>query len=188
MSKESRAVAIAGLTLFLFALMGFLKDEVIIFPFPLNEIVFAVVATSFTFWHYKKGILPYFFLLTGIIGVIGTPFFWELFLSAPSLEHFFLDYTVVDWSRLISKIFLLAAGIHFIAAYRVWYTKTIFAFGLGVYLSGFVLMDLTYMISGLFVIVLITSIRPVRQPFQWLWVLLFLLEGTKWITFHWHLG
>lgn len=186
MNREARTIAIAGLTLFLFALMGYLKDGAIIFPFPLNEFIFCIVAIGFTFWHYKKGALPYLFLGSAITAVLGTVFFWELVLSAWELENF-LGYTVVDWSRLASKVFLVAAAFYFIGSFRHWYTKTIFAFGLGIYLWGFVFPDLKYMFTGLLIMVITTSIKPVRQPFHLFWVLLLLLEGSKWLTFLLHL-
>lgn len=186
MNRESRSIAIAGLALFLFALMGYMKDGVVIFPFPLNEFIFCITAAVFTFWNYKQGALPYLFLGAAITGVLGTVFFWEIVLSGPELEKF-VGYTVVDWCRLSSKVFLVAAAFYFITSFRHWYTKTIFSFGLGIYLWGFVFTDLKYMFSGLLIMVIMTSIKPVRQPFHLLWVLLLLLEGSKWMTILLHL-
>ena len=181
MTRESRLIALSGLTIFLFALMGFLKDGSIIFPFPLNDFIFLIVSFQYMIWHYKRKGLPYLFVLSGIAGVIGTKFLWETFLSVQELEIFY-GYSVVDWARLLSKVFLFATGIYFIRAHREWYFKGLFAIGMIIYGYGFVVTDHNYQVIGLLSILLSNSIKPVHKPFHWLWTLLLILEGSKWLS------
>lgn len=181
MTKESRAVAIAALTLFMFALYGFLKDGSVIFPFPLNEFIFLVVSFQFLIWHYKRGWLPVLFVISGIAGVLGTQFLWEIIYPARELE-IFMGYSIVDWARLISKVFLFATALHFVKAHKQWYYKAFFVIGVLIQGYGVVMNDLNFLVIGLLIVLLSNSIKPVLQPFQWIWTLAFILEGSKWLT------
>lgn len=182
MSKESRTVALSGLTLLIFALIGFLKDGSIIFPFPLNEIIFLIVVVQFVYWHYKKGALPYYFLLSAITGVIGTQFFWEIFMPHQQLEVF-MGYSLVHWCRLLSKVFLLIAGIYFINSLKEWYFKVGFTAGLILISFGVISNDHKFLVIGLLAIFIINSLKAVHKPFHLIWTLLLILEGSKWLSF-----
>lgn len=181
MSKESRLIALSGLTLFLFALMGFLKDGSVIVPFPLNSFIFLIVSFQYMIWHYKKKALPYLFFLSGIAGVLGTEFLWETILSAQKLEIFY-GYSIIDWSRLLCKVFLFLTGFYFIRAHREWFYKGLFTIGLVIQGYGIVVNDLKYQVIGLLCIVIANSLKPVHRPFHLLWALLFILEGSKWLS------
>lgn len=182
MNKEAKAVALAGLTLLIYALTGLLRDGALIFPFPLNEFVYLVVAFRFLFWHHKKGALPWLFAISSLAAVFGTVFLWEILLSTEQLQYFF-GYTVVDWARLTSEVFLIAAGFYFVGAYKKWYFKALFVLGLATYSYGFIVNDLDFRCLGLIALLISVIIKPVRQPFHLLWILLFLLEGSEWLTF-----
>ena len=182
MSKESRTVALSGLTLLIFALIGFLKDGSVIFPFPLNEFIYLAVVAQFVYWHYKRGALPYFFLFSSITAVVGTEFFWEIFLPHHELEVF-MGYSLVHWCRLLSKVFLVIAGIFFVRSLKEWYYKTGFIAGLGILCYGVIFNDLRFLVVGLIVIFIVNSLKAVEKPFHLIWTLLLILEGSKWLSF-----
>lgn len=182
MNKEGKAVALAGLTLLIYALSVFFRSGALIFPFPLNEFVFMVVAFRFLFWHPRKGALPYLFAFSSVAGVLGTYFLWETILSFEQMQIFF-GYTVIDWARFISEVFLVVAAAYFIGAYKKWYLKGLFVLGLGVYIYGFIFNNLDFRCLGLLAMVVPSIWQPIKQPFHLLWVLLFMLEASEWLTF-----
>lgn len=183
MTREERAVAIAGLTFFMFALSIYTSDGSFVFPFPLNEFAVFVVAFLFMVWNSRKGSLPYLFFFSALAGVLGSPVFWETVLSVTEFEHF-LDYTIIDWSRLSAALFLVVAMFVFLSAYKKWYLKGLIAIAIGLYTYGFVFDLLNYMLVAFLLLTVIGVIRPIRKPFQLMWVLYFVLLSMKWLTVH----
>jgi hypothetical protein len=183
MTREERAVAIAGLTFFMFAFSIFKRDGSFVFPFPLNEFAVFVVSFLFLVWHPRGGALPYLFFFSSLAGVFGSLIFWETVLSVTEFERF-LNYTVVDWSRLTSAFLLVLAMFSFISAYRKWYFKVVVSIALGLYAWGFVFDLLNYILPAFFLLTVLGIIRPIRTPFQLMWVLYFVLFGMKWLTVH----
>lgn len=184
MNREERAVAIAGLTFFLFGLSIFMSDGSFVAPWPLNEFSVLVVSFLFLIWHPRSGALPYLFFTSALAGVLGSYVFWETVLSVQEFEHFFLEYTVVDWARFTSAIFLVVPMIVFLSSYRKWYLKGLVAIATGLYAWGFVFDLLNYMLGAFLLLTVIGVIRPVRKPFQLIWVLYFVLFAMKWVTVH----
>lgn len=183
MTREERAVAIAGLTFFMFALSIFTRDGSFVFPFPLNEFAVFVVAFLFMVWHPRAGSLPYLFFFSSLAGVLGSAVFWETVLSVTEFERF-LSFTVVDWARLTAALFLVVAMFVFLSAYKKWYLKGFVAIAIGLYAYGFVFDLLNYMLAAFFLFTVVGVIRPIRKPFQLIWVLYFVLLGMKWLTVH----
>ena len=182
MTRESRTIALAGLTLFVFALIGFLKDGSLIFPFPINPFIYFFVSSQFLIWHYKKGGLPALFVLSALLGLLGTKFFWEIFLSHQEMEVFY-GYTYVDWFLILSQFLLIIAGISFIRRHSHAFYRIIFASGLIIQSYGVVTDDRQIHLIGLLVLLLINSLKPVLQPFQWIWTLLFVLKLSEWLSY-----
>ena len=181
MTREGRTVAIAGLTFFMFALFIFMEHGTFVFPFPLNEFVVFIVSFLFTIWHPRKGILPYLLLASALIGILGTQFLWEIFFSIPELESFF-SYPVVDWVRLSSSLFLIAAILIFTKTYRPWFLKTIGFFCAGLYVWGIAFNQLEVQCLAFLGLSLLGGIYPIRKPFHLIWLLYFLLLAMKWMT------
>jgi len=184
MNREERAVALAGLTFFMFGLLIFLKDGSFVSPFPLNE--FAVLAVSFLFmiWHPKKGALPYLFFVSAISGVLGSLVFWETVMSAPDLYKFYQNYTVIDLARFAQGVFLIACMFLFFAAYREWYFKLLVLIAIAVYLWGFIPFKIDFMLLAFILLMVLGILKPIKKPFHLMWVLHFLLFGMTWVTIH----
>lgn len=181
MIKEAKTVAIASMILLLFALMTLFSQGGLVFPFPLNETIFFVVATRFLLWHPKKKAVPYLFFVSSIFAVLGAEFFWEIFMSAERLYEFY-QYPVTDWSRLLSLVFLVWASIYFLRSAKIWYAVTLLTLGVATYVFGMVINTIHLQIIGLGIIVGSNILRPVLPPFHLIWVLLFVLKGTEWFT------
>ena len=184
MTREERAVAIAGLTFFLFGLSIFMSDGSFVAPWPLNEFSVLVVSFLFMVWHLRAGALPYLFFASSLAGVLGSYVFWETVLSVHQFETFFLEYTVVDWARVVSAIFLVVGMLVFLGGYRQWYLKGLVVISAGLYGYGFVLDNLDYMLGAFFLLTVISTIRPILKPFQLMWALYFVLFAMKWVTVH----
>ncbi len=88
MTREERAVAIAGLTFFLFGLSIFMSDGSFVAPWPLNEFVVLTVSFNFVIWHFRSGVLPYLFFASALAGVLGSYVFWETVLSVQEFDRF----------------------------------------------------------------------------------------------------
>jgi len=181
MSKEERAVTLAVLTFFMFALSIFLTDGSFIFPFPLNEFAILLVSFLFVLWHPKKGVLPYLFLISAIAGMLSSRFFWEIFFSFQKLETF-LNYTVIDWAKLTSGAFLLAAMLLFVLKYREWYFKVLAIVFSGLFVYAFIFHRIDLYCIAFLGFVILGVLRSVHKPFHLLWVLYFVLFGLEWLT------
>lgn len=181
MNREERAVAITGLTFFMFGLSIYMSDGSFVVPFPLNEFALLLVSFLFLIWHPKKGALPYLFFVSTVTGVLGSVVFWETVMSAEDLITF-LDRTVVDWARITQGFFLVVAMIVFLASYREWYFKMIVAVAIGLYCYGFYINSLHHSLIAFTIMMVIGILKSVRKPFHLMWVLYFLLNGMAWVT------
>ncbi|MDB3906216.1 hypothetical protein N9355_01970 [Crocinitomicaceae bacterium] len=182
MNREERAVALAGLTFFMFGLSIFLDKGSFVVPFPLNEFALLIVSFLFLIWHPKKGALPYLYFGSTLAGVLGSLVFWETVMSMENLSNFYRNYTVIDLAKLTQAIFLVATMFVFFATYREWYFKAIVLTAIGIYSYGFVAYHPNFMLLA-FIFLMVTNIlKPVRKPFHLMWVLYFLLFGMQWVS------
>lgn len=181
MTREGRAITLAGLTFFMFALSILLTNGGFVFPYPLNEFVLLIVSSLFLLWHPRKGALPYLFFFSALAGVMASKFLWEIVFSLEQLEEFY-SYTVVDWALLTSGVFLLAAMLVFLTSYREWYLKALVALCTGVYVWAFITNELKLYCLAFLGFVIVGTLKPVRKPFHLIWILYFVLYAMKWIT------
>jgi hypothetical protein len=182
MNREERAVALAGLTFFMFGLTILFKDGSFVVPFPLNEFALLIVSFLFLIWHPRKGALPYLFFGSALAGVLGSMVFWETVLSIKNLITFYENYTVIDLARIAQALFLIVAMFVYFATYREWYFKVFVLVAIGIYGYGFVIDYPNYMLIAFIVLMVMNILKPVRKPFQLMWVLHFLLLGMQWVT------
>jgi len=188
MSKESRLVFLAGLTLCLYAGINFMSNGGIVFPFPLNSFIFLIVTAQFTFWHHKKGFPIYVFLLTAMFGVLANPVLWEIVFSLESLKDF-ARYPWLHWFYFLNALGLIISAVYLINKQKRHFTSLLTAagiilFGYGVYSRGEFHVDIGHFdFAGLALIAVSVLIRPTYKPLHFLWILLFVLQLTEWLTF-----
>ena len=53
MTKEVRLLFLTSLTLLIYALSIFFDENILLFPFPLNQLIILIVAAQYTFWNFK---------------------------------------------------------------------------------------------------------------------------------------
>lgn len=184
MNREERAVALSGLTFFMFGASILLTKGAFIVPFPLNE--FALLAVSFLFliWNPRKGPLPYLFFISAVSGVLGSIVFWETVMSAPDLLKFYQEYTVIDLARFAQGVFLIVCMFLFFAAYREWYFKMLVLLAIAIYIWGFIPYSIDFMLLAFLLLMLLGILKPIKKPFHLMWVLHFLLFGMTWATIY----
>jgi small-conductance mechanosensitive channel len=188
MTRESRLLYLTGLTLFLFAGWGYLSNGSFIFPFPLNPFIFLIVVFQFTWWHYKRGLPIFLFLFTALTGVLSQPFFWEVVLSLDSLQNF-AKIPVMVWFEFFSAVGLVASAIYLLNRQKSHFTSLITTAGILLYAFGFLynytassVINVSFELAGFGLIALSVLIRPTYQPFHLLWILLFILEISEWLS------
>lgn len=188
MTKESRLLFLTGLTLFLFAGIGYFTNGSLIFPFPLNPFIFFIVVFQFTWWHYKRGLPIFLFLFTALTGVLSQPFFWEVVISLDSLQEF-SKIPVMVWLQFFNAVGLVASAIYLLNRQKSHFTSLITTAGILLYAFGFLydytassVINVTFELVGFGLIALSVLIRPTYQPFHLLWILLFILEISEWLS------
>jgi hypothetical protein len=188
MTRESRLLFLTGLTLFLFALIGYFTNGSLIFPFPLNPFIFFIVVFQFTWWHYKRGFPIFLFLFTALTGVLSQPFFWEIVLSLDSLQSF-TKIPVMVWFQFFNAAGLVASAVYLLNRQKSHFTSIITTAGILLYTFGFLydytassVIDISFELAGFGLIALSVLIRPTYQPFHLLWILLFILEISEWLS------
>lgn len=183
MSRESRLIAIFGLTVCLIGGLGLLKDGGFVFPFPINSFFFLLAAAQYTIWNYKKGLPVFLFLFAAIFGVLANPVFWEVVFPAERLDYFVHNEPWIIWFEFLSGLGILSSGIYLIWKQKKHFTALITVAGLTFYGIGFQSLLGVYTLIGFGLIMLSVLIRPTYRPIHLLWVLLFMLELSEWLTF-----
>ena len=183
MTQEAKTLFYGILTLVMYAASIFFTQGAFIFPFPLNEFVFLVIALSFLVlnWHKHKwvGMLP---VVAGICGVLSTQIFWTFIYDQLEMIEFMKGLTT-DYFLLAFYVLILIAGIATLIKQR-----TTLALVLGcIFLCAFVLGVLynhpLFLLLAYASMIVSTQIRHVYAPFHLLWILLFALKLTEWLTF-----
>ena len=184
MSREQKVVFLGVLTTLVYAASIWVERGVFLYPFPLNEFIFAVVTFQVIRFNYSKNrnsallsaICAAFFL-------ISSPYFWTFFLSTAALSQFVegilyqylkLGYYVILLLWMIYTVFQIKGGSK--------YAYLIFIIPL------FVLHPLLSMpffeTLGISVIALISTIKRIHKPYHLLWILLAYLTAMKYLLFY----
>lgn len=183
MTKEEKTITQAILTIFLYASWSFFSVGKGIFPFPLNQIIFLIVAIYFAALHFKKS--PYtvtLILITGIFSLLSSLFYWEIALDIEQL-------TYISENQIPSKF-----GLAYQLFTTIWIAFTFFQNKSNkIKFLGIIpiLLQLTslyfelpvYGIAALLFLFIYSIFHVKQNPLLYLWILLFILECTK----LWHL-
>lgn len=112
MRTEERTVTLAILIPLIFGLLIYLETGAFIIPFPLNEVIFAVVAFYFSAKHRKHFMLQSIFASAfAFFNVLTAEYFWSLFLNGEQLYSLF-EAGTIDLIRLLANVLLIIwAGI-----------------------------------------------------------------------------
>ena len=184
MTREVRSVFLAILTLLVYTGMLLIDYEVILFPFPLNETVFLIVATQFAFWNFKSNKLQYSLILaTSLLGFISAPFVWS-FISDLAILQLVSDSALLDVLKLANLIvFITWLSVFIIKSkvkYKFYYYFTILGFLLiSVYAANGVLETIAFSVIAFYA----TYYKP-HPPIYLLWILYAFLQLMKTVTLY----
>lgn len=183
MTRESRVIILTILTLLAFAAIIFVESGSFIPPIPLFEMAFLVVVLQFAWWNKKQTKIALFVSATGIFYALSSQLIWTFFLDAeamtklvngPLLELFKLIFFL---SIILSIIFTTIKQRHNFNSLLGGLTLILLVYSFVNY-SGWILP----FVNGIMMVS--TFRKKAFPPFDLLWVLLFFLEGIKWmITF-----
>jgi hypothetical protein len=179
MTKESKTVSLAILTVFAYAMVSFFDHYVLLFPFPLNSAIFFIVALYFAYLNGSKN--PFLSVLTSLIGLLSmfsSEFYWNMLLGANEMNDFSESLTT-DFIKIcyyIGLICWIVVTFRKNSAVSIQFLGILSIILVGV---GAVFNNPYIELSGIF-IPFIYSIRfKTESEFLKLWILLFVLELTK---------
>lgn len=186
MTREGKTVTLASLTVLLYGLSSFIQLKQVIFPFPLNEIIFLIVSVIFVKYHfntYPKTVL--LILGVGLMNVLSYEFYWNIFLSNEQMLKFSKS-SASDVFKLVYYIGLIAwINVSFVL-FEENLKKYFALIPITLLLVGTILSDqLSNFYSHFIIFLSIASVfallfSKIKQyPLLYLWVLLFVLEATK---------
>lgn len=183
MTKEGKTVTIACLTVIFFAVYQYLISGTLVFPFPLNEFIFLIVALSFIPLHFKTS--PYTVILTvlvGVLNVLHAQFFHEMILGWKDMQTL-SESAVIDFLKVVYYIGLITWMIFTTQEnkslkIKIGVVVPIIILMLGAVhetTNGSLLLEFSSL--GILFIYSLTQIK--RSKMHYLWILLFILEFTK---------
>ena len=183
MTREVRALFLSILTLIVYAVSIFISSGALIFPFPLNEFIFLAVSLQFLWWNRTEGKwIGIYASFAGICAVLSTQFFWSFIYGHETME-FLMDSLITDLFLLGFYILVFIAGILTIVRQRTTtalFLGTCFA---AAFIAGVAMNNPVLLLIAFALMVVSTQITKAFAPYHLLWILLFLLKTTEWLTF-----
>lgn len=182
MTKEVRVLFLTALTLALYAFSIFLSKGAFIFPFPLNEAILLIVAIQFTIWHYKHKISTLYILGISVFAFLGNEVYWSFLLDDQKM-YSFSSLPVTDIFKLLSAICIIGFGVTTFLAQKKTMARVGSICFIILYIASITYLPSSYFFFGLISMCIGLLIQSVHKPFHLFWVLMLLLESTKYLTF-----
>jgi hypothetical protein len=179
MTKEGKTIVLALLTVFVFALMTFIDHEQVIFPFPLNEVIFLIVLVYFIKLH--SGSHKLYLSLVGITGffqLLSSEFYWSIFLTSEQMLVF-SESIATDVFQLVALVGMLSWILLSFMQFDKWFYRLIALLPVSLVLVGALFGNPMISFMG-YIVVLVLAIKQLRHfSLAYLWILWIVLEGTK---------
>jgi hypothetical protein len=183
MTSEVRTLFLGILTLVVYAASIFITQGSLIFPFPLNEFIFLAISTQFFFVNWKgnkwAGLLS---VIAGVCGVLSTQFFWAFIYEQEQMMEFMNGLTT-DYFLLAFYALILIAGVATMIKQKRGVALLLSGLFFIAFVSGVLLNHPLLLLLAYGSMVASTQITKVFSPYHLLWVLLFVLKLTEWLTF-----
>ena len=186
MTKEGKTVTLAALTVFMYGLTSFLQFKQVIFPFPLNELIFFIATIVFAKDHLKNNPKTMSLILVlGLFHILSLEFYWNIFLSNERMLRLSQS-SITDYFKVGYYIGIIAWIITTFNQVEVNFKKYLALLPITFVLAGSILNEqltifysqlVLFLSYGSVVILLFPKIK--HFPLLYLWVLLFILELTK---------
>ncbi len=186
MTKEEKTVTLATLTVFMYGLTSFWQFKQVIFPFPLNEIIFLIASILFAKIHFKNSPKTISLIIgLGLLNVLSYEFYWNIFLSNETMISFSKS-SATDIFKLFYYIGLITWIISTFNEIEINFRKYFALLPITLLLIGSIFSEeltpfysqVVILLSLSFVFILVFS-KLKQYPIHYLWVLLFILELTK---------
>lgn len=181
MTKEVRLLFLATLTLTFYAISIYLTQGSIIFPFPLNGIILLIISIQFAYWHWRNKIPALFILGISIFGFLGSEVYWSFILEDQKMYQF-SSLPVTDIFNLLSALCIIGFGVYTFLAQKKTISRLCSIFFIILYISSITYLPPIYMFYGFIFMAISILIHPVHKPFHLFWILLLILETTKFLT------
>ncbi len=182
MTREARTIFLSILTWVIFATSIFLNQGSFIFPFPLNEFILLAVTIQFFVWHSKSNVLAGILaIFAGIVGVMGTQFFWTFFYAPVEMEKFMSGLTT-DYFQITYFFLVLIAIVASILKQKSGTALLFSIIALAPFLIGAWTNNSLFLLFAYGLMVASTQVKKVYTPYHLLWILLFALETSEWLT------
>lgn len=181
MTKEIRVLFLTALTLIFYAASIYLSQGAFIFPFPLNELIFLVVCVQFSIWHYKKRIPTFYILGISIFAFLGNEVYWSFILDDQNM-YSFSSLPITDIFKLLSAMCIIGFGVYYFLSQKKIAAKISTLLFIALYIGSITYTPSYPMFYGLIFMVLGILFEPTYKPFHLIWILLLLLESSKYLT------
>lgn len=184
MTREGRSVFLAILTLLVYAGILFIENGKILFPFPLNELIFLIITIQFTIWNWKKyKLVLSFILLAALCNLVSTTFFWSFFINTLEMQSLWRT-TTPDLLKISFYLFISAAlAISILQSSQKNKNSYFFIFQgaliTSVLLSNQIAETITFTAISVFAVA-----KKLNSPIHLLWVLLAVLQIMKMLTLY----
>jgi hypothetical protein len=186
MTQEGKTVTLASTTVFMYGLVSYLQFNQVIFPFPLNEIIFLIASVLFARIHFKNSPKTISLIIgLGLLNVLSYEFYWNIFLSNDNMLSFSKS-SATDIFKLFYYIGLIAWIIGTFNEIEINFRKYFSLLPITLLLSGSIFSEeLTPFYSQIIILLSISFVfifvfSKLKQfPIHYLWMLLFILELTK---------
>jgi hypothetical protein len=183
MSKEQRAVFIGILITLVYALTMWIEKGVFLYPFPLNEFIFFVVAALFIRLNYSKNsTISLIAGITALFYLLSSPFFWGFFFDEIKLD-IFLEAGIYDLLKFLhstSVIFWMIFTLNGIQGKKRYLYYAILA---PVFVLSLFVLPQELGLLGILSAAIISLIYGLKKPFDSLWVLFSYLSLMKFLVF-----
>ena len=186
MTQEGKTVTLASTTVFMYGLVSYLQFNQVIFPFPLNEIIFLIASVLFARIHFKNSPKTISLIIgLGLLNVLSYEFYWNIFLSNDNMLSFSKS-SATDIFKLFYYIGLIAWIISTFNEIEINFRKYFSLLPITLLLTGSIFSEeLTPFYSQIIILLSISFVfifvfSKLKQfPIHYLWILLFILELTK---------
>ncbi len=182
MTRESRVIFMTTLMLIAFACWTLIENGIFIFPIPLNEPLFFVSTLIFLYLNKKQWRLGFFAVITGLLWLLTTQFFWSFIYGHGDMTAF-SQTLVTDFCYLGFTLMLLIAGIYFSIKQKsaiMYFLAALFVVSL---IASVILNNSLLLLTSFSIMALSSQLVKAVQPFHLLWLLLFLLKAAEWISY-----
>lgn len=178
MKPEGRLLFLTALVYIMYAAMGFFTQGILLFPFPLNEIVLFIVCIPLVYWTRQEKANALHIGLIGLFALLGSIIFWEVLLSPAQL----FEFSQTGWSDLFLFLhYVLIALLMFRTLLAEKETPMRIACILAILgiASALILSFGLLLLPAYLLLLFVVSLRPVLGKIQILWGFLVLFEVVK---------